>query len=158
MKLNPRRAIQRALRHARPGKTGDMRVLAQCYREWLRSGACNLCHTPEPEPIVEHWHRDGHHGPIRGLWCKRCNALEGKMKKKILELCRPEPVSHIEYVLDEYERRTTDPLKLKIFHAYRPFFRLDAIADAQATGKDVDTCMNVDSSTSLCGYYNLLPR
>lgn len=149
------RVIKRALSHARPGKTRDMRMLPWCHSEWTRTGACNLCGTPEPDPIVEHWHKGGERGPIRGLWCRRCNALEGHMKKRIRRLCRDSPVWTFESTFDVFGRNL-DPVKLRLFQLYRPFFREDVIRDAEAAGTDVGSCMMVDSSTSDCNYFNRL--
>ena len=153
------RVIKRALSHARPGKTRDVRMLPWCHREWTRTGECNLCRTPEPNPIVEHWHKDGgDHGPIRGLWCRRCNALEGHMKKRLRRLCCDSPVWAFESIFDDFGRGLVDAAKISIFQLYRPYFRNDVIRDAEDAGTDVGTCMMVDSSSNGCNYFNELHR
>jgi len=60
----------------------------------LRDNYCAICHQKQmidtthgcltPDAVVDHYHRDSNgKGPIRGLLCKSCNVLEGKIRKMI---------------------------------------------------------------------------
>uniref|UniRef100_A0A6C0K940 Recombination endonuclease VII n=1 Tax=viral metagenome TaxID=1070528 RepID=A0A6C0K940_9ZZZZ len=153
---NQRKVIQRALAHARPGHTEDMRMLPICYKRWYTTGTCNMCGTPEEDPIVEHHHVNGQErGPIRGLCCRSCNTIEGKMKKKLLEMCSGRPLWETESLLDKYEQ-SIEQCKLIIFRTYRPFFRRDIIDAAQEAGSDAEDCMEIDSWNNNCEFFNQL--
>lgn len=59
----------------------------------LHDNYCAICHKINmidihgnltPDAVVDHYHRDSNgKGPIRGLLCKSCNVLEGKIRKMV---------------------------------------------------------------------------
>ena len=76
--------------------------------QWAQDqgGLCLLCEHPLDAPVLDHDHKHGH---LRGVLCRGCNSLEGKITNNLAR-SRMTPDKLVNFLANylEYTQRTTD--------------------------------------------------